>query len=668
MKQINFKNEKLKEIYNKYVEKNISFISNCETEYSRKIGFLTDFILNDKDDVTDSDISTKIRDENENDYFDVIWADKKEDKENIAFLNWLDIDSDDINDINNIIELSIEKIMNYWFDFRNEKGPIKNNENDEVISNMEEVFEEFYSGDINNYSEIRECLIYFVINDRKERNKEQKEAYKKNFTLKIRKIKDNDKAKSKNLKVKFIFEDDVIELYNKRQGSKICISSDVLKIDNGNNILKYDSKNEFIEKAIICNLSAKSINELYKKYENNLLGLNLRFYVKNKKIDDKMKESITEGSSLFWFKNNGLVIICENFEIGSNEINIKNFSIVNGGQTTFNIGNFDHSVFEKNDFHIVTKIIAVKGMNENPDIETYELANEIASATNQQKAIKDIDLISNLPIIKRVKDLFQSKADIKIFVLIRRGDKCSDSEKEIFKQKYQSIKAEQILQIHNSFINLIPGTCRNEKAKLYNDKEKVESCFQYIENNINIYNELIIMFKIHEKFKTPKELKKFGKDSKNFVKYAQYISLASIQLIFILSSSEKLYKEFYSLFNDYKHGEIQIDDIIDWIKNEFAKLKVKKIFRYDLSSNNFAKLINDSYKRVINEFLALRFSEAYNEANEIAKTSGGDIVVSNFGKNDSEFYKFIIPKIIYLLKYKENKDIVRELFNIPEEK
>ena len=51
-----------------------------------------------------------------------------------------------------------------------------------------------------------------------------------------------------------------------------------------------------------------------------------------------------------------MVIICDDLEIEKKEIVLKNFSIINGGQTTYNIS---HTDFEK-DFFILSKIICIK--------------------------------------------------------------------------------------------------------------------------------------------------------------------------------------------------------------------------------------------------------------------------------------------------------------------
>ena len=39
--------------------------------------------------------------------------------------------------------------------------------------------------------------------------------------------------------------------------------------------------------------------------------------------------------SSFWLKNNGITIVCGDFEIDGREVKLRDFSIINGGQTTY---------------------------------------------------------------------------------------------------------------------------------------------------------------------------------------------------------------------------------------------------------------------------------------------------------------------------------------------
>jgi hypothetical protein len=107
-----------------------------------------------------------------------------------------------------------------------------------------------------------------------------------------------------------------------------------------------DSSNNFItfgdEKSMIVNISAKSLKRIYELYYyRGLFAQNLRYYVKNAKVDANIVESIQSFPDNFWYYNNGIILICDDYIIQDNSILLSNFSIINGGQTTKLIGETD---------------------------------------------------------------------------------------------------------------------------------------------------------------------------------------------------------------------------------------------------------------------------------------------------------------------------------------
>lgn len=65
------------------------------------------------------------------------------------------------------------------------------------------------------------------------------------------------------------------------------------------------------ENGIIVNITAKSLKQLYEKYTFRLFQQNFRYYVKDKKVDSKVIDSIRKDQNNFWFLNNGIIIACE---------------------------------------------------------------------------------------------------------------------------------------------------------------------------------------------------------------------------------------------------------------------------------------------------------------------------------------------------------------------
>ncbi len=186
-----------------------------------------------------------------------------------------------------------------------------------------------------------------------------------------------------------------------------------IRIDDKDNYLLYK------DYAAIVNVSARSIKELYNEHGKTLLARNLRYHIKGqneKKVDDAISKTIKDDSESFWLKNNGITIICEDFEIDGVEVKLRNFSIVNGGQTTYQLS-ISKNIDDTHDFYLTCKIIKIVRESEK-DKDDFIL--EIAEAANSQKAIKAADLIANAPEQRRFKQVLLEEAGI--FYQTKRGE------------------------------------------------------------------------------------------------------------------------------------------------------------------------------------------------------------------------------------------------------
>ena len=188
------------------------------------------------------------------------------------------------------------------------------------------------------------------------------------------------------IEVSILFDNDVVEEIYEAEARQPTVERGKILIDEANNFLLYG------DDAAIVNVSARSIKDLYAAHHNNLLSRNLRYHIAGSKIDGYIKSTIKDEPAAFWFKNNGLTITCDDFVIDGREVKFRNFSVVNGGQTTYllyksNLVNDAHP-----DFYLPCKIIKNVGDSEN---EKSEFSLKIATAANAQKAITNADLKAN---------------------------------------------------------------------------------------------------------------------------------------------------------------------------------------------------------------------------------------------------------------------------------
>ena len=133
------------------------------------------------------------------------------------------------------------------------------------------------------------------------------------------------------------------------------------------------------------------------------------------KSTKKIRETIKDNPASFWFKNNGITIICDDFKPDGCEVKLTNFSIVNGGQTTYMLHK-SKNLDAAHDFWLSCKIIKTVGITAD---EKNAFSLEIAKAANSQKPIKDADLKANSP---EQRSFAQAMRTIGIFYQTKRGE------------------------------------------------------------------------------------------------------------------------------------------------------------------------------------------------------------------------------------------------------
>lgn len=287
-----------------------------------------------------------------------------------------------------------------------------------------------------------------------------------------------------NISLEIYFEKDLVEKIIEFDSLRRTVSSGSIKIDAANNYLCYSENLDDSYNAVIINGSAWSIKQLYSKHHLALLSKNLRFFVKSKDIDQDVRNSINVFKKKFWYKNNGITIICEDFEISGKEVHLYGFSIINGGQTTTLIGTHD-GINEKNDFYIPIKIISIQGTSEE---ERQKFVFDIAIATNSQKAIKKSDLKANEP----EQILFANEIRQKgVFYRTKRGEAIPIT----YKDKTKNLDLAKASKLGLAGIYLMPGTSRSKPSIIYDENTTYyEGIFiKYRDNSTSSIKDLLYL-------------------------------------------------------------------------------------------------------------------------------------------------------------------------------
>lgn len=255
---------------------------------------------------------------------------------------------------------------------------------------------------------------------------------------------------SSRFEVSFFFGKDVEEEIDESESRRPTVEQGKIKIDSTDNFLLYG------DDAAIVNVSAFSIKALYAQYNIQLLAKNLRYHISGHDIDRGIEETIRYTPESFWLKNNGITIVCGDFEIDGREVKLRDFSIVNGGQTTYMLHKSRY-IDEDHDLFLPCKIIRTDGDTED-EKNAFSLA--IAKATNTQKPIKPVDLKANSPEQIRFS---QAMRDVGIFYQTKRGETIPRAYKEAFLNS----SLVEIGKLGLAAIFQIPCASRSKPSSLY---------------------------------------------------------------------------------------------------------------------------------------------------------------------------------------------------------
>jgi hypothetical protein len=417
-----------------------------------------------------------------------------------------------------------------------------------------------------------------------------------------------------------LYSDDILDYIDEVDNPNQAASVGEISIDDDDNTIQY--KSERVD-AYLVNISAKSLKTLYENNGNKLFGLNLRYYVKNDKVDLGITETISKNKNNFWYMNNGIIIIADKAEFNNNKIRLENFSIINGGQTTKMIG---ESTFDE-DFFLVCKLIVSGRLTED---EKISFISTVADATNSQKQILPKDLIANRVEQRELKKQLQ---EANIFLEVKRGER----KPLYYKEKWQSIKNEKLGQILLSFMYQKPGYARNQKKDILNTrKPNYSTIFEKGPYKTDLIKNLVILNYAYESKYMSKKITQ--NDSKQNIVVKRNSQMVSISLIGLLV---KIIKQKIEV-NEIKEGiqnvteEFNVIDLISSRDVENFSLKVS-----EKDERELFKLFDHLIEIIKKALITL------NDINDVVNKE--HVLISNFTKQDSYYQKYVVREFINYL-------------------
>ena len=257
-------------------------------------------------------------------------------------------------------------------------------------------------------------------------------------------------------------------------------------------------------KSYLCVMPGTLLAKIYGIYGAKILESNVRSYLQNKtKVNRKIRETIEDQPDMFFAYNNGLTVTASEIKIDHNHMitSLRNFQIVNGGQTTASILNAYDNKYRKNHPNFGDKIDISKifvqmklsviekshdiNEDENTVIDYDNLVSNISRFSNSQNKINESDFFSNSPFHVRMEQfsrtIFAPKKENEIvqtkwFYERARGQYNSSYRTESQKKKHMSEFPKQN-KLMKSELGLLYFTYNKEPFKTKAGQEKSFAMF-----------------------------------------------------------------------------------------------------------------------------------------------------------------------------------------------
>jgi hypothetical protein len=216
-------------------------------------------------------------------------------------------------------------------------------------------------------------------------------------------------------------------------------------------------------RGLVSTIKGKELVSLYSKFGDELFARNVRLWLGAKKgsVNAGILETLADGTERgnFWAYNNGVTMICDSFQYAedSERLSLRNFSIVNGCQTTVTLS-------QKPD--LVTDDVAVLLRVIGPPEQTID---SIIRFTNSQNQIRVWDISTQDQTQRRLQRDFEN-LEKPVYYQLRRGEQSAldASQRKKFRAngKMRTIRHDVLAQYLAAY-KVDPVTAYKDKALLF---------------------------------------------------------------------------------------------------------------------------------------------------------------------------------------------------------
>lgn len=161
-------------------------------------------------------------------------------------------------------------------------------------------------------------------------------------------------------------------------------------------------------RCFLCVIPGTVLADIYDRYGAQLLEGNVRSFLSTKvAVNKKIRETILTAPRMFFAFNNGvsataLDVVIEDKPEGKFITSVKDFQIINGGQTTASLSNARYR--DKADLSLISLQMKLTEINTDLD-ETHSLMQKISRSSNSQNKVSDADFFSTHPFHIRMEQI-----------------------------------------------------------------------------------------------------------------------------------------------------------------------------------------------------------------------------------------------------------------------
>ncbi|MCU7835600.1 MAG: AIPR family protein [gamma proteobacterium symbiont of Taylorina sp.] len=324
------------------------------------------------------------------------------------------VDEDTINEKSDLVELLISQRVEYENQFKRAERIIKkafkgklfdsiqDSSNVKVLASELESIEGFVKFDV---IEIFLISLTATVSFRGNTTQPNKIYFKENKVTRTY-ISDRKKEQKEILFLKRLVDLNFLFDVMVSRGHREVLTIDFEKTFNCSiEVLKAAEEKKF--ESYLCVIGADMLSELYKHYSSRLLEKNVRSFLQFRGVNSGIRQTIKNEPEKFIAYNNGLTITsteAKTFERKRKLYikSLKDFQIVNGGQTTAAIYFSKKEGVDVSKVKVMAKINVTKQSN---DKELEELINNISKFSNAQSRVSKVDLRSRNPQLIKIKTL-----------------------------------------------------------------------------------------------------------------------------------------------------------------------------------------------------------------------------------------------------------------------